>query len=219
MRQAQRVMSRARTILIWGALSTVVVVPIAAAAGSPLLAWREPVYIVAGLAGIVGMVLLLVQPLLVGGYLPGLSAQRSRRVHRWIGGVLVATVATHVAALWITSPPDVVDALLFASPTPFSAWGVIAMWTVFAAAFLVALRRRLRLRSRTWRLAHTALVTMTIVVSVVHAMLIEGTMETVSKAALCLLVLMTTAKVVIAQRAWANRKREREGNSRNGGTV
>ena len=69
--------------------------------------------------------------------------------------VLVVAVVIHVAALWITSPPDVVDALLFASPTPFSAWGVIAMWAVFAAALLAALRRRLRLRPRTWRIAFT----------------------------------------------------------------
>ena len=30
-------------------------------------------------------------------------------------------------------------ALLFVSPTPFSAWGVIAMWAVFTAALLAAL--------------------------------------------------------------------------------
>ena len=40
---------------------------------------------------------------------------------------------------------------------------------------------------------------------VVHAMLIEGTMETVSKAALCALVLAATIKVVAD--LWVRRKR------------
>ena len=64
-------MTSARAILIWTALTAAVAVPIAAAAASPLLAWRDPVYIAAGFAGIVGLALLLVQPLLIGGYLPG----------------------------------------------------------------------------------------------------------------------------------------------------
>ena len=115
----------------------------------------------------------------------GPAGQRGRRVHRFVGGILVAAVVIHVAGLWITSPPDVVDALVFASPTPFSAWGVIAMWAVFAAALLAALRRRLRLRPRMWRFAHTALAAVVVVGSIVHALLIEGTMETVSKAVLC----------------------------------
>ena len=200
-------MTRARTILIWGALAAAIAVPIAAAAASPLLAWRDPIYIAAGFAGVIAMALLLVQPLLAGGYLPGLSARRARQVHRGAGGVLVVAVAIHVAALWITSPPDVIDALLFASPTPFSAWGVIAMWAVFAAALLGALRRRLRLQPPVWRLGHTSLAAMTIVGSVVHAMLIEGTMETISKAVLCALVLGAAVKVLADFRVWAIRTR------------
>lgn len=202
-------MGRARTIVIWIALVTAVVVPIGAAAASPLLAWREPVYIAAGFAGVIAMSLLLVQPLLAGGHLPGLAGQRGRRVHRFIGGILVAAVVIHVAGLWITSPPDVVDALAFASPTPFSAWGVIAMWAVFATALLAALRRRLRLRPRMWRFAHTALAAVVIVGSIVHALLIEGTMETVSKAALCGMVLLATVKVLVDLRVWAIRTRQR----------
>ena len=197
----------ARAALIWAALATAVAVAIAAAAASPLLAWREPVYIAAGFAGIVAMALMLFQPLLAAGYLPGLPALRGRRVHLRTGVVLVVAVVIHVVALWITSPPDVVDALLFASPTPFSAWGVIAMWAVFAAALLAALRRRLRLRPRTWRVGHTALVTVTVVGSVVHAMLIEGTMEMMSKAVLCTLVLTATVKAVADLRVWAIRTR------------
>lgn len=191
--------------LIWAALTTAIVVPIALAAASPLLAWRDPVYIVAGFAGVLAMALLLLQPLLAGGYLPGLSSVQGRQAHRWVGGLLVAAVIIHVAALWITSPPDVVDALLFNSPTPFSAWGVTAMWAVFAAALLAALRRRLRLKPRTWRLAHTSLAVVIIVGSVVHAVLIEGTMEPVSKVILCALVIAATTKVLVDLRVWAIR--------------
>ena len=114
-------------------------------------------------------------------------------------------VVIHVVALWITSPPDVIDALLFASPTPFSVWGVIAMWAVFAAALLATLRRWLHLRPLTWRFGHTFLAAVTVVGSVVHAMLIEGTMETVSKAALCMLVIIATVKVLAGLRVWAIR--------------
>ena len=198
-------MSRARTALIWSALAVAVVVPIALAAGSPLLQWRQPIYIAAGFAGIVAMGLLLVQPLLAGGYLPRLSARHRQRAHRLVGCVLVAAVLVHVVGLWITSPPDVIDALLFRSPTPFSAWGVIAMWAVFAAALLAALRRRLR--QLLWRRAHTIFASVTVVGSVTHAMLIEGTMEIVSKALLCALVLAAMAKAVVDRRVWIFRPR------------
>ena len=101
----------AKATLIWAALATAICVPIAFAAASPLLAWRGPVYILAGFAGIVALGLALVQPLLIAGYLPGLSAYRGRRVHHWIGGALVVAVVVHVGGLWITSPPDMIDAL------------------------------------------------------------------------------------------------------------
>jgi hypothetical protein len=153
------------------------------------------------------MALLLFQPLLAAGRLPGLSAQRGRLVHRWVGAALVMAVVIHVGALWVTSPPDVIDALLFASPTPFSAWGVIAMWAVFASALLAGLRRRLRLRPRRWRLAHTSLAAGIVVGRVVHAMLIEGTMETVSKTALCAAVVAATVMVIARLRVWEMRSR------------
>jgi hypothetical protein len=188
--------------LIWVVLAAAVCVPIAAAAANPLLAWRGPVYILAGFAGIVGLGILLFQPLLIGGYLPGLSARLGRRAHRWIGGTLVAAVVIHVAGLWITSPPDMIDALLLTSPTPFSPFGVIAMWAIFAVALLAALRRRLGLRPRTWRIAHISLAIVIVAGSVVHAMLIEGAMEMVSKAALCALVLGAAIKLMADLWVW-----------------
>ena len=192
--------------LIWVVLATAIIAPIWAAAESPLLAWRNPVYIVAGFAGVCAMAMLLVQPLLAAGYLPGLDGARGKRAHRWIGGVLVAAVAAHVAGLWITSPPDVVDALFFRSPTPFSAWGVVAMWGIFATALLAVFRRRLQLRPRAWRHAHMLLALVIVVGSIVHALLIEGTMETLSKAVLCAMVLAVTAKVVGSLWGWVEQQ-------------
>jgi predicted ferric reductase len=191
-----------RSGLIWAVLAVAVVVPVAVAATSPYLAFRDPVYIAAGFAGIVAMALILLQPLLVGGYLPGLPPLRGRRVHRWAGLALVALVVAHVAGLWLTSPPDVVDALLFDSPTPFSVWGVVAMWALFGAAVLAGLRGRARMDPRIWRIGHTTLVVVVAVGSVVHALLVEGTMGTISKAALCLIVLAALVKVVSDLRAW-----------------
>jgi predicted ferric reductase len=184
----------ARAILIWVALALAIGVPIAAAATSEQLAWRGPVYILAGFAGIIALGLVLVQPLLIGGYLPGLSAYRGRRTHHWIGGALALAVVIHVAGLWITSPPDMIDALTFASPTPFSPFGVIAMWAIFAVGVLALVRRRLGLRR--WRIAHMSLAVVVVAGGVTHAMLVEGPMETISKAALCALVFVAAIKVM-----------------------
>ena len=183
-------MARPRTVLIWAAVGVALAGPILAAAHSPFLQWRGPVYIAAGFAGIVGLALLLLQPLLISGRLPGLASLRARRLHRGIGASLVACVVVHVVGLWIVSPPDVVDVLLFRSPTPFSVWGVVAMWTLFAAALLAMLRRRLKIRPRTWRLAHTALATVVVAGTAIHALLIEGAMETVTKTALATLAIV-----------------------------
>ena len=189
--------------LTWLAVLGAVLVPILIAANSPLLQWREPIYVVAGFAGVLAMTLLLIQPLLVEGYLPGLQGARGKQVHRWVGAGLLVAVLVHVIALWVTSPPDVVDALLFRSPTPFSVWGVTAMWAVIAAAALAAFRRRLPLKLRQWRLAHTILVVIVVAGSVIHALLIEGTMGPLSKALLCFLVLAATLRVVYLKRSWA----------------
>ncbi|MBB3896713.1 ferric reductase-like transmembrane domain-containing protein [Roseococcus suduntuyensis] len=187
-------MTRGRAALAWVGLALALAVPLVVAARSPLLAWREPIYIAAGMAGVVGLGLLLVQPLLAGGHLPGLRLMASRRLHAWVGAGLVLAVVLHVAGLWLTSPPDVVDALLFRSPTPFSAWGVVAMWAVFGAALLALLRRRLR--PLLWRLCHVTLAAIIVLGTVVHAWLVDGTMGTLSKAMLCLLVLAAAARAV-----------------------
>lgn len=191
-----------RAILTWTGLALAVGVPIAAAGVSPLLQWRGPVYILAGFAGIIALGLVLVQPLLIGGYLLGLSASRRRRAHYWTGLALVVAVLVHVAGLWITSPPDMADALLFSSPTPFSPWGVIAMWALFIVGLMATFRRRLGLAPRAWRVAHMVLALVIVAGSVVHALLIEGTMETISKATLCALVVAAVLKVLADLRVW-----------------
>jgi predicted ferric reductase len=194
-----------RPLLVWALIAGALALPVIAAARSPLLAYREPVYVAAGLAGVAALALLLLQPLLAGGVVPGMAGGRGRRLHRLVGAVLVAAVVLHVGALWLTSPPDVVDALLFRSPTPFSVWGVVAMWAVFAAALVAALRRRLG--PAVWRIAHRALAAVVVVGTVIHALLIDGTMETVTKIGLCLLVLAAAARVLADRRGWPVRRR------------
>lgn len=189
-------------LAIWAAVICAIAAPLALAAASPLLAWRQPVYILAGFAGIVALGTMLVQPLLAAGWLPGLRYMTSRRVHRWIGALLVLFVVIHVGALWITSPPDVIDAVFLVSPTPFSDWGVLAMWAIFTAALLAALRNPLGLKPATWRIGHTVAVIVSVAASILHAMLVDGTMETVSKSVLCVLVLAATGAAVVRLRAW-----------------
>ncbi|MCK0149836.1 ferric reductase-like transmembrane domain-containing protein [Marivita sp. S6314] len=194
--------SRTRALAVWAGLLGVAVAPIALAATSPYLAWRDPIYIVAGFAGIIGFALILFQPLLALGGLPGLSQIHSRQIHRWIGAGLVLSVLTHVIGLWITSPPDVLDALLFRSPTPFSAWGVFGMWALFATAALAATRTRFRQNLRAWRMAHSMLACVIVIGTVVHAALIEGTMETLSRTVLSAMALAALAYALLRLRVW-----------------
>ena len=173
-----------RACLIWGGVALVATLPLIAAGFSHLLQWRQPVYILAGFAGIAAFALLWVQPLLMLRALPGLAPAAARWAHRWMGAAVLSLIVLHVAGLWVTSPPDVVDALLLRSPTPFSLWGVIAMGAVFATAGLALLRRRMG--PRRWRRIHGALAAVIVGGTIAHALLIDGTMEPLTKAALCL---------------------------------
>nr|WP_136636325.1 ferric reductase-like transmembrane domain-containing protein [Pseudooceanicola onchidii] len=179
------------------------VAPTLAATQSPLLAWRDPVHITAGLAGVVALVLLVVQPLFGSADLPGLTTLRSRRLHRWTGATILAALAIHVGGLWMTSPPDIIDALLFRAPTPFSVWGVIAMAAVIVTAALALGRRRLA--PRHWRIAHAVLALIIVGGSVAHAWLIIGTMATVTKGVLCCAVVLVTARALSGMRLRASR--------------
>ena len=207
-------MAPVRAILVWTALAGVIALALAVAAGSEYLPYRSAVYVAAGFAGMVALALLLAQPLLAAGLLPGLPAPVGRRVHRWTGAALVAAVAGHVAGLWITSPPDMIDALTFTAPTLFSVFGVLAMWALLAAALLAAARRRLALRPQVWRLAHSTAAATVVGGSVAHAMLVEGTMGPVSKALLCAAAVGALALAVSRLRPWAGVGRGRAARSR-----
>lgn len=194
-----------RAVLIWGAVLAAIALPLVVAGFSPYLAWRDPIYIMSGFAAILGFGLLLAQPLLAEGRLPGLTFSRARKLHGFVGLALLVAVVVHVAGLWITSPPDVVDALLFRSPTPFSVWGVLAMWAVFAAAAIAALRRKLRIRPSLWRNIHMSLAAVIVAGTIIHAVLITGTMGTLTKYMLAALVGLATAWLLYTRRAQLRR--------------
>ncbi len=176
---------RVPATLAWGSVAAVMIVPVAIAAFSPYLASRNMPYIV-------GLSLLFLQPLLPAGYMAGSEGPAGRRWHRWLGVAIIVAVALHVGGLYLASPPDTIDALLLVSPTPFSVYGVTAMWGVVATAILVLLRRRLGLRHSIWRLIHNGLAAIVVVATVIHALQIEGAMEPVSKWMLCLAVVVAT---------------------------
>jgi predicted ferric reductase len=81
------------------------------------------------------------------------------------------------------------------------------MWAILAVALMVALRQWLGLRPRTWRIAHTLLAAVIVIGTAVHSILVEGTMETVSKLALCALVFAATVRVILEKRVWQSRAR------------
>ena len=198
-----------RAALAWAALAGVILWPLGVALTSPLLDWRGPAYVVAGAAGVVALGLLPVQPLLAAGWLPGPGPARSRRLHRAVGAALVAAVSIHVGGLWITSPPDVVDALTFTAPASFSPWGVVAMWALILAAAMAVLRRRLGWRPAPWRTGHTGLAGIVVAGGTVHAMLVWGTMGTVSKTVLCAVAVATLMAVAWRRRPWTGLARRR----------
>ncbi len=188
---------RVLAVLAWGSVAAVMIVPVAIAAFSPYLASRNMPYIVGGFAGIVGLSLLFLQPLLPAGYFAGSKGPAGRRWHRWLGVAIVVAVALHVGGLYLASPPDTIDALLLVSPTPFSVYGVTAMWGVVATAILVLFRRWLGLRYPVWRVIHNGLAAIVVVATVIHALEVEGAMEPGSKWMLCIAVVAATGVALL----------------------
>jgi predicted ferric reductase len=189
--------TRLVAFLIWAGLTSVMAVPVVIAATSPYLAYRNLPYLVGGFAGILCLSLFVIQPLLAAGYLPGLSHAKERKWHHWVGASIVVCVVLHVAGLYLASPPDILDALLLVAPTPFSVYGVVAMWGTLATAILVGLRQRLRLRYPAWTLLHNALAVVVVAATVIHATQIEGAMEIVSKWVLCVAAVTATAVALL----------------------
>lgn len=175
-----------RRAWVWGVLLAVMGAPVVVAAFSPLLAYRDAPYIVAGFGGAIALALLVVQPLLGLRALPGLRPAAAHLWHRVTGMAILVAVLVHVGGLYLTSPPDTIDALLLVSPTAFSVYGVAALVALVLAALLSGLRRRIGLAR--WRRLHGVLALVVVTGSIVHALLIEGTMGPASKLALCLTV-------------------------------
>lgn len=189
-----------RPALVWTLVIIALCVPLVAAAFSPLLQWRDPIYIFAGFAGITALSALVVQPVLAIALLPNLSPRRARRLHRLIGPTITIGVLLHIGGLWITSPPDVIDALLFRSPTPFSVWGMIALLALIGTASLARVKRRLP--TRLWRSMHLTLAALIVACTILHAMLVDGTMEIVTKSAFCLILAVVTVRALVTKRAF-----------------
>ena len=181
--------------LIWGAVISALGAPIAIAAASPLQAWRDAAYVSGAMAGVIALSLLALQPLLAGAYLPGLARARAQWAHRRMGAALVLCVAAHIGGLYLSSPMDVMDALLLVSPTPFSIYGVAATVAVLAIGLLVLLRRVLRVRPALWRLVHNMLALIVVGATVVHAIMIDGAMSVASKWLIAGLALVATLAV------------------------
>ncbi|BDA84205.1 hypothetical protein Sa4125_17470 [Aureimonas sp. SA4125] len=175
-------------------MAGVAVVPLAVALASPLQASRDALWIIGGMAGVVALVLLLLQPLLISGLLPLGHALAQRRWHRWVGAAITGLVVLHVGGLYLTSPEDIVDALLLASPTPFAVYGVIGLWAVILTACLAAFRRKLR--PRLWQAAHSVLAVAIVIGSVVHAVLIDGVMGQTSKQVLCVFIVVAAGAIL-----------------------
>ncbi len=188
---------RLPALLGWGSVAAVMIAPVVIAAFSPYLASRSLPYIAGGFAGIVCLSLLFLQPLLPAGYLAGSKGLAGRRWHRWVGVAIVLAVTLHVGGLYVTSPADTIDALLLVSPTPFSVYGVTAMWGVVATAILVLFRPRLGLRYSVWRLIHNGVAAIVVVATVIHALQIEGAMEPGSKWMLCIAVVAATGVALL----------------------
>jgi predicted ferric reductase len=72
------------------------------------------------------------------------------------------------------------------------------------------LRRRLKLRYSNWRLLHNGLALIVVVATVIHALQIEGAMETVSKWVLCLAVLIAAGATLLHQRVIKPLLRQRQ---------
>ncbi|MBN9670852.1 ferric reductase-like transmembrane domain-containing protein [Roseibium aggregatum] len=184
-------------IIVWAGVAAMMTVPVIMATASPYLAYRNTAYIFGGFAGIFGLAFFFIQPLLAAGFLPGPGVLKQRRWHRFVGTAIVACVLLHLAGLYLTSAADTLDALLLVAPTPFSVYGVIALWGILLTTLLVMFRRRWGLRYSAWRLVHNGLALVVVVATVIHALLIQGAMEGFTKWILCLAALASTAGTLL----------------------
>lgn len=175
-----------------------VIVPLALAVLSPLQAGREVTYVMGALAGVLALSLLFVQPLLAAGFLPGFRRSRERRWHRRLGIVLLSAVGLHIIGLYLASPDDMRDALLLVAPTPFSLYGVIALVAIVLTGLSAALRPRIRSGIiQHWNRIHSALAVIVVSATLVHAWMIDGTMNGLSKTISCICIAVATIAALV----------------------
>ncbi|RDJ19698.1 ferric reductase [Bosea caraganae] len=198
-----------RRTTAWIVVAAVAAVPVIAAAASPLQGGRELLWITGGMAGVVALSLLFVQPLLMAAAPPLLTARGGVRWHRWGGIAIVTMVGLHIGALYAYSPEDITDALLLVAPTPFSLYGVISLWCLVLTAALAATRRVLKLGYKPWRILHSGLAVALVGAGAIHAIQIEGAMEEYSKLAICIAALTATTAGVLEVNVLAPMRRRR----------
>ena len=157
------------------------VAPIALATTSLHLAYRGPLYIAAGFAGIVAMSLFVLQPLLACPVRALIAPATARRWHRIIGGSILILILAHAVGLYFVSPPDTIDASLLRAPTWFSLFGVVALWGAVLTALLAMTRLKLPMRPRSWKRLHQSIASIVVIATALHAIQIEGAMEVMSK--------------------------------------
>jgi predicted ferric reductase len=89
------------------------------------------------------------------------------------------------------------DALLLRSATPFSIYGVIALWGVLLIALLVAFRSKIKIPIKKWKTLHAVIAAIVVVASIIHALWIQGAMGTMSKWVLCGTIVFATGYAVV----------------------
>ncbi|KPH81976.1 ferric reductase-like transmembrane domain-containing protein [Bosea vaviloviae] len=186
-----------RRIAAWILVAAIACVPVLAAAASPLQRGRELLWIIGGMAGVLALSLLFLQPLLMAATPPLMQVRAGVTWHRRGGIAIVAMVAVHIGALYLYSPEDITDALLLVAPTPFSLYGVISLWCLVLTAALAATRRVLKIGYRPWRILHSVLAVAVVGASAIHAIQIEGAMEEYSKLAICIAALLVTTVAAV----------------------
>ena len=188
---------RIAALVLWAGLVVAMVAPVLIAAGSPYLAYRNLPYIVGGFAGIVCLSLFVIQPLLAAGYLPGVPSPGSADGTAGSARRSSLCVLLHVGGLYLTSPRTRSMRCCWSRRRRSRSTACWRCGASSATAVLVALRRRSGLRYATWFFIHNALALVVVVATVIHALQIEGAMETLSKWLVCLAALATTLVVLL----------------------
>lgn len=199
MRRKAEVFGGSPGALVWAAVLLIAASPVAVAAASPLLRGRDLVWVFGGMAGVVALSLLFVQPLLASAWLPGTRGRTGIAWHRLTGALALGLVLAHVGGLYVYSPEDIADALLLVAPTPFSLYGVTGLATLSLAALVGFSRRRVRLPPGVWRGLHLCIAAVAACASVIHAWMIEGAMGEITKGMVCAATVVSTLAVVTAR--------------------